>query len=369
MDLTESKGFQIKIISGDLIRIFRVSDTMDDVVLLNGNVVRPGGYQVTKNMRVSDLIPSAIDLRPKSDMNFALIRRENRSKRRVIVRYVNLSEAIENPGSKADLILKPRDELIVFSLSEKRAQKLEQIVRDLKVQATQNYPPMILEINGHVRYSGTFPLEKNARLLDIMQASGGILQGCDLKYSLITRRNSPGNQITIFPISLELALKNPSSENNPVIHSEDKIYIFNNSKLSRTNLIQKDLKKLHEQTKYGELTQVVFIDGWVKYPGQYPRIPAMRISDLILAAGGLKENTYGIGAEITRYEVIENEYRAAQHLFVDLNKIRKNDKKSDLLLKSYDHLRLNQKPQWEKEAVVELKGEVVFPGKYQLKGG
>jgi len=36
---------------------------------------------------------------------------------------------------------------------------------------------------------------------------------------------------------------------------------------------------------------------------------------------------------------------------------------------SYDHLILHKKPQWRDEMVVELKGEVVFPGKYPIKRG
>lgn len=367
-DLAQESALETLVKPGDLIRIFPVSKSMDQVVLLSGHVVHPGGYQIKNNMRISDLIPSAIELQPNADIDFAILKREDRAMRKIFVRYVDLAAIFENAKTENDFRLNTRDELIVFDLSQDRSQKLKELVRDLKIQATETFPSMVFQIAGHVRYQGTFPLEKNARFLDVLNLSGGLLPGIDDRFALITRKIDNGKKIKMFAVTPSSARKEGLGFSNPIIYPEDKIYVFD-GELDRSDLIKKDIEVLQTQTAFGDFAPVVFISGWVKHPGQYPLLPDMRISDLIIAGGGLKENTFGIGAEITRYELRANERRVAEHLFVHLDRVLSGETQKNYLLHPHDHLRLNKKPQWHKESIVDLAGEVVFPGKYPIKKG
>ena len=53
-------------------------------------------------------------------------------------------------------------------------------------------------------------------------------------------------------------------------------------------------------------------------PGEYPLEPGMRVSDLLRAGGGLSEAAYATDAELTRYAVVDGEYRETELITVDL---------------------------------------------------
>ncbi|MCN4143992.1 MAG: SLBB domain-containing protein [Thiohalomonas sp.] len=360
-----NKTQKIRIKSGDLIRIFPVKDLIDDVVLLSGHATQPGGYQFKNNMRISDIITSSAQLQQNADTKFAILRRELRQERRIESRYIDLEKVLNKPGSKSDLKLKRRDEIILFDLSDNREKKVSRLVQDLRIQSTPEYPPMIFSIKGYVKNTGTFPLQYAARLLDVFNVVGGIQPGTDLAYVLIARKKYPDNKVELFSLDINKSKRHPSSEWNPIIHPEDVVYVFN-SKLNRSKLIETHIQQLQQETPYGQLTPVVSIEGKISHQGNYPLEPGMRVSQLIKAAGGLNESSYGISAELTRYKLIDGQYQITEHQYIDLDKIHKNSIQSDIVLQAHDHLTLHKKPQWQEKKFVELLGEVRFPGKYPI---
>ena len=110
--------------NGDFLRILPLEDELEDVVLLSGHVKRPGGYQFRSGMRISDLLPDVETLLPAADVDFLLIKREEPATLRTQIVYVNLLEAVRNPGSKLDLTLQARDQLWVFNLAEDRSARI-----------------------------------------------------------------------------------------------------------------------------------------------------------------------------------------------------------------------------------------------------
>ena len=351
--------------SGDVVRIFAVKNIIDKVVLLSGHVMNPGGYQLKKNMRVSNLLPSADVIRSNSDTKFALLRREIRNTRQVEVKYIDLEQVFTHPESEADFLLKKRDEVIVFNLEENRSKRLFSITKDLNIQSTQQSPPMVFAIYGHVRYEGDFPLERTARFLDVIKMSGGIQVGTDRQYALVARKKYPRGNLEIFSVQLDKALEMPNSEWNPYIHPEDRIYIFDDE-INRSITIKDEISRLIKQTRYGNMAPVISAEGSVRHTGAYPLEPGMRISGLIRATGGLKEDAYGLAAEITRYQLIDGEYKIADHHFVDLKQVLEGNKDADLILHAYDFITVRKKPNWFEERIIELEGEVVYPGKYTV---
>jgi len=114
---------------------------------------------------------------------------------------------------------------------------------------------------------------------------------------------------------------------------------------------------------------VVSVGGLVRQSGDYPLEERMKISDLIRAGGGLAEAAYALGAELTRYEVIDGSYREVDHVSVDLAQILKGVAVADLTLRPHDDLRIKRLPEWVAAATVEIKGEVRFPGIYPISRG
>jgi polysaccharide export outer membrane protein len=105
---------------GDYIEIASVMDQLESVVMLEGHVQRPGGFQWREGLRVSDVLPSVARMLPNPDLDYALVARELLPSRRIELVYVNLGEAISAPGSAQDVVLQPRDQLHTFGASEDR---------------------------------------------------------------------------------------------------------------------------------------------------------------------------------------------------------------------------------------------------------
>jgi protein involved in polysaccharide export with SLBB domain len=95
----------------------------------------------------------------------------------------------------------------------------------------------------------------------------------------------------------------------------------------------------------------------------------MRISDLIRASGKMTESAYTLGAELTRYEIIDGEQRKVEHMPINLSEVLKGEKQYDMPLRPHDSLTIKSVPAWDQIQAVELRGEVRFPGKYPVTRG
>jgi protein involved in polysaccharide export with SLBB domain len=348
--------------------VFPITRTMDDVVLLSGHVLRPGGFQFRKGMRVSDLLPSPRILRPNADTSYGLLRRENPKTRRIQVRYLDIESILRRPGGSGDPLLAARDEVIIFDLNTARAQRLAGLVRDLRTQAEPGrYPPMVVEVKGHVRYTGALPLAAGARLLDVVGLAGGALPGSDTAYGLVARQSHTNGRLEFLTFSLDRAGQAPLTADNFLIFPQDTIYLFAYEG-ERTGLITKDMDRMVQQTPYGQAAPVIFVRGEVRHPGRYPLEPGMRVEELLRAGGGLLEEAYGLSAELTRYELLEGEYRVTDHRQIDLAEVVA-DGNGGLILQPHDELVLHRKPNWREKTSVTLRGEVRFPGEYPIQQG
>jgi len=181
------KGKAIKIKNGDLIRVLPVLDKMDDVVLLSGHVLMPGGYQWRKGMRFSDLISTNNVLRQGAEFDVAMVQRENRRNKRTEVIYFNLGEALSDPKSDSNIYLQSRDQVIIFDTHSARAEQLSRVVIKLKREATADNPVKTVEFKGLLRHPGIYPLQPNTRLLQMINNVGGLESSVDLDYALLAR--------------------------------------------------------------------------------------------------------------------------------------------------------------------------------------
>ncbi len=156
-DEAKIRGLTVR--NGDFLRVLPLEDQLHDVVLVSGQVERPGGYQYREGMRITDLIPSAEALLPGADMDFVVVKREDPATLRTEVLYGSLLRAIEQPGGADDLALQARDQLIVFNLAQSREQALAAVVAELELQATDYRPARLVETRGAVRFPGRLPLQ------------------------------------------------------------------------------------------------------------------------------------------------------------------------------------------------------------------
>jgi len=352
--------------SGDLVRVFPVLNKMDSVVLLEGNTLTPGGYEWRPGMRVSGLINDLSSLQQGTDFNLANIQRENSETKRIETLYFNLGAALKNPGSAADPELQPRDRVVVFDIASNRSARLSNLVKKIQSQTAAGQYPELFKLVGAIKHGGEFPLARGQRLLDAISVGGGIDKGVDRDYSLIVRSDPHSNEIEFIAISLSTALQNPSGDHNPLIKPNDRVYLFDSTS-QRSDLISADLELLRRQARYGERARLVEVSGRVLSPGLYPLIPGARLEDLIDAAGGLAEDSFGLAATLARQKELDGEFSRTQHLPVTLTSNDLMVNGLNIVLKPADHLVIRQKPEWvTKPKRVTIAGEVLHPGTFEV---
>jgi protein involved in polysaccharide export with SLBB domain len=308
VDLTSKTGRSTRLKSGDIISVYSVLEKMENIVVLSGNVERVGGQQWYSGMRLTDVIPSVKYLLPKSDLNYVLVRREDKATRRIKAVSADLEQAFLEPNSQHNIELFPRDEVIVFSLARSREELIKELLEEQKLKADSENP-----------------LQQQYR---------------------------------------EERIKELLEEESQQAGSEKPLRQQNRAELIKSIL---DELKLQATSEYP--VQAVSIGGRVHSPGEYPLEEKMRISDLIRAAGKLQESAYVLTAEITRYKTINGQYRQAEHIEVDLAAILAGDQQADLELQSHDHLIIKDVPRWSESEHIEIIGEVKFPGTYAVRRG
>jgi protein involved in polysaccharide export with SLBB domain len=163
-------------------------------------------------------------------------------------------------------------------------------------------------------------------------------------------------------------LKDPGSAANVRLQGRDTVHVFS-LEYGRQRIISPILDELRLQSRFGSPYNEVTVDGQVRAPGNYPLEPGMRISDLIRAGGSMGEGAYATDAELTRFAVIDGEYREREILDIDLDAILRGDPAADIELTAHDYLTISLVPDWDVRWSVSLSGEVRFPGNYQILQG
>ena len=359
-------GASQRLKNGDLIRVLPVLDKMDEVVLLSGHVLTPGAYQWRKGMRVSDLVASKEFLRLGADFNVGVIERENLDAKRSEVLFFNLGDALNNHGTANDIELSPRDHVHVFDTHSDRATQLADTVKKLKNQETGNVRASVVSLKGYFKHGGEYPYEAGDRVLDLIGYSGGLRSGTDLNYSILARTDFRTGRVELIRLELAKALDNEGGDHNPRLEPYDRVYLFD-SKSNRSELLKEEVAQLRRQTPYGQLAPVVEAKGDVNLEGVYPLTPGMRIEDLIVASGGLKEEAYGSAATLSRQSLLDGEYSRTDLRDVSLMQSNSDLDDRSTILQPYDQLIVRRKPEWiDTPKYVTVEGEVIHPGRYRV---
>lgn len=387
VNLRAKKVLQQRIQNGDSIRVLASVDEYKDIVLVNGSVSRPGEYQWRDGLRISDLFrgQSADEFLARTDLEHVFIKREVGIERNVQVLMVNLKEALQNPQSVENISLQARDELLVLNFDDNRVKVLQPWVEDLKRQASQNQLAQVVSVSGSVNYPGEYPYVQGMSIQELLSVAGGASL-TSMEKALLKRENAYNRQVSALLIGLnsEMSLKAQAMDELIVldvngieeIESEKRELSqiqadeegTPSSKLSPVNdshqRVQALVKRLREQSTSELPAQIVSVEGFVKFPGEYPLTEGMSAQELVELAGGFAESAYTLKGEVVSRNISQQD----QQLRVE-NQIVSLDEQSlaSLKLQSMDSLVVKRKPDWTERRVVTLSGEVKFPGNYVLK--
>jgi len=343
IDLTDKKAREKLLKSGDYIRVLKSSGMYEQSITVIGAVSRPGKYQWQQGIKVADLLPSLDShILPSADLSYGLIVRQKDKARNIEVLQFNLAKALNKSTSDPvdNLTLLPNDKLLIFSNVTKSID--EKISLD-DLAFTQE------QLFAKERQQAKISFKEKAFWKQYGGNASQLAANTDETAEAERLVNKSLVQIT-----------------NGALDSE--IDIREMGLFSRPRLLAPVLRKLRQQGASGQPIELVEVDGQVKFPGIYPLAKNAKVSDLLAAAGGVKESAYLARAEVTR-NTLTVEGATKVSLDVDLGLALKEDKSFDIALQSKDRLNVHKIPAWSENHVVELRGEFVFPGKYTIRRG
>jgi polysaccharide biosynthesis/export protein len=316
-----------KIQDGDKIRIFPIAPYTQDAVYLEGHVIRPGKYSFKDGMRVTDLISSYKDLLPEPALQYGEIIRLSQPDYRPTVQSFSVVEVLADPKNAPQL--QPLDTVQIFGRYD-----------------FEN-PPTV-SVWGDVRAPGTYRTSGDIHLSDAVHLAGGLSSDAATGDAQVFRY-MPDSTLKILNVKLSSALDG-SPVDNIVLSSRDRVLVHKNAAAADP--------------------ETVYVKGEVARPGRYPLTGDMRVSDLIRAAGGLKQSADLKTADLTHYYWKDDKQVTGKQGQIVLADALSGNPDTNSTLNNGDVLTIKQVPGWEDlGASITLRGEVVHPGSYGIRPG
>ncbi len=257
--------------NGDSVHVGAVMDRFDNRISISGAVMRPGNYEFTQGMMLSDLLKEAHGAREDAFKGRANISRQNEDLTLKNIAF-DLNAVVE--GSQ-DILLKNEDMVIIPSIF------------DLRKKLT-------IEIAGEVRVPGIYPYLSEMTVEDLIGISGGFKESASKSIVEVARQVKHDKEIIggiadvfIFKIDENLSLTESAST---------------------FELMPFDVVLIKRSPFYQE-QKLVKIEGEVLYPGYYAlERRGDKVSDIIERSGGLTEFAYTKGATVLRRTEFQSQY-------------------------------------------------------------
>jgi polysaccharide export outer membrane protein len=355
IDLSQPNNLAQPLRNGDLVRVFSILDSLEDVVTVEGHVYRPGNYAFNKGMSVGDILGDIKDVLPNVDLTYALIRREAPDTREIFFEQFALRDVFAGQT----VALSPRDKIVIFANDGERDALIAGDIARLRGQTALNEPAKVVSIIGPVKQPGSYPLMQGMSVKNLLAAAGNLTLTAEEDYAVIVRTNE----------KRDLAVLTVSLSNEPLLatqlQAEDQLYVFSKNQ-DRAEALAPVMARLSKQATKDIDNQLITISGEVRYPGIYPYSVNMSIPQLVLAAGGLTESAYLDEIEVSRFYTDKKTLASRNTFTVALETEMQN---GDTQLKARDVVQVRRIPQWYEEQYVELRGEFTFPGRYLVRDG
>ncbi len=260
INLDVATSGEMTVRDGDLIVLTPVLEEPENIVELAGAVMRPGVYEVRPGMTVSDLITLAQGLSDDAHTEQAELWRLGPDLDYELTPFDLAAALAGDPTS--DLVLQPRDRIEVLSEQE--------VERAMEVEAT-----------GAVARPGVVPWVRGMRVSDLVLRVGGLAEGAYTPQANLLRIG-PNQRRQVIAVDLDAALAG-DPDADVVIERGDVLEVLLREMVCAPSEVN--------------------VAGEVNLPGYYPRLQGMRVSDAILAAGGLSR-TAGDQVEYTAAGVV-----------------------------------------------------------------
>ncbi len=201
-------------------------------------------------------------------------------------------------------------------------------------------------IEGPVLNPGEYELQDGMTLSQLIESADGVRGDLFTNRGVIIRQNA------------DFSLSNISFNPTDVLNGIEIIPLQNNDIIRLQSIY--DLREQYN----------LVIQGEVQRPGRFAFIDGMTVEDLIFLAGGFKESAAKSMVEVARRinpnsQINENRMTDVFNLPIS-ETLDLSEKDSKFKLVPYDLVVIRKSPFYQEQELVEIEGEVKFPGKYAL---
>lgn len=306
--------------NGDFLRAPRANLEFSNAIIVSGAINLPNIIADTADLKLSDTITKKT-LLINTDVNYALILRKQRfDQTTTVIQF----KPIDVLRSEYDFDLQAFDELVFFNR-------------------------VASETNETSETSKTSKTGKAVKNNNENQAGETLVKG-----------NLKTAQEELKVVEAEFLQEYETDR-----FKTDTFTRKDTSELSRKELLSVVISRLKSEASESNPLQLIEVVGQVKYPGVYPLPMDVSLEKVLNAAGGLTESAHLENAEISSL-ILEDGVSNIQHKQISLLRQLVLPESQQVKFRSKDVLNVVRIPQWFENNTIELKGEVVFPGIYQI---
>jgi protein involved in polysaccharide export with SLBB domain len=204
-----------------------------------------------------------------------------------------------------------------------------------------------VQINGAVFRPGFYALEEGLTVSKLIKKAEGLREDAFMTRAIIYRLKEDN---TLEVLSLNTADIVSGKSKDVLLKREDVIQIAS----------EKELKEGYN----------VSINGEVLRPGNFAYADNMRIEDLIIAAGGLKESASIKRIEVARRKKDADKLSKTGEIAIikqfDVEKDLKDNEASKFILEPFDVVTVFPSSGYVTQKTIRVEGEVLYPGVYTI---
>ena len=360
VNMQDRAGRSLKLAAGDFINVPAAGSEFNNAVVVMGAYATPGLTQWRQGLMLSDLV-NRNSLMGTTDVDYALIMRGAKFARQSDIIQFEPAKVL---SGETDLELNAFDKVVFFNrFTPVDPEDIERNKHKQGLLESNDSKRATSQQKQGTQYVNNIPMQSGANSQTTSNAQNP-------QFENTLRDQSAGNHSRNNKDIDENKKDNRANflQELDLASFTEKYLILEKTKyLSREELLEPIIERLQYESSQSSPMKLVEITGQVKFPGVYPVQKNANVRDLILAGGGLLESAYLQKAEISRTGLDENNALRIEHIQIDL--IDSMLGNSNIALQSKDTLNVLRTPDWHENKKVELVGEVVFPGIYQIKKG
>jgi protein involved in polysaccharide export with SLBB domain len=295
---------------------------MGPQVTVDGMVRRPAVYELRNETSLAEVLELAGGILPTAALRHIEVQRiEAHEKRTMLTLDVASTEDAQEISKQLQAFnIRDGDQVHIFPI------------------AAHNEDAIYLQ--GHVLRPGRYSYKQGMKLTDLISSYSDLLPEPAPHYGEIVRLNAPDFHPSVESFDVAAALANPASA--PALKPLDTVRIF-----SRYDF---------------EVPPQVWVGGEVRVPGPYRTSGQAHLRDAIYLAGGITPDAALDSAQLFRTQADGT----MTILSVDLHEALAGNPVDNIVLQPRDRLLVHRSLAKVEAPTVDIRGEVVKPGRYPL---